>query len=73
MYFFSNTFKPLSKFAALYCNAAQIESIVVWYRRYGRTPIKLGLNEIRTDKKVNFQEMERHFKKEVEGLLKEEL
>ncbi|MDO8574813.1 MAG: nucleotidyl transferase AbiEii/AbiGii toxin family protein [bacterium] len=73
LYFLSNTFKPLSKFAALHCNAAQIESIVVWYRRYGRMPIKLGLNDIRTDKKVNFQDMERHFRKEVEGLLKEEL
>ena len=64
---------PLSKFALEYCSKIQIESIIVWYNKYNREEIKLSLNDIRTDKKVVFQEMERHFKLEIEQIVKQEL
>ena len=69
LYFLSKTFMPLSKFAVEYCDAAQIESIVVWYRTYDRVAIKLGLLDIITDKKVDFQEMERHFRYEIDQMI----
>ncbi|MFH0764565.1 MAG: nucleotidyl transferase AbiEii/AbiGii toxin family protein [Candidatus Omnitrophota bacterium] len=65
LYFLSTTFMPLSKFAVRYCIPGQIESIVVWYRTYDRMAIKLGLLDINTDKKINFREMERHFRYEI--------
>ena len=68
LYFLSKTFMPLSKFAVEYCDPAQIESIVVWYRTYDRVAIKLGLLDIITDKKVDFQEMERHFRYEIDQM-----
>ena len=64
---------PLSKFAVEYCDAAQIESIVVWYRTYDRVAIKLGLLDIITDKKVDFQEMERHFRYEIDQMIEKGL
>ncbi len=65
LYFLSTTFMPLSKFLMRYCNRQQLENIIVWYRSYERVVIKLGLNELITDKLVDYVLMERHFKLEV--------
>jgi hypothetical protein len=73
LYFLSTTFMPLSKFSLEYCNAAQIESIVVWYRTFNRMEMKLGLQDIRTDKRVDFQEMERHFRDEIDQMIEKGL
>ncbi len=73
LYFLSKTFMPLSVFAVKYCGAAQIESIIVWYRTYDRLSIKLGLNDIMTDKRFDYQEMERYFKHEIEEIVKKEI
>lgn len=73
LYFLSNTFMPLSGFAVKYCTQPQIESVVIWYRTYDRTAIKLGAGEIVTDKKIDFAVMERHFRLEVEQLIKQEI
>lgn len=72
LYFLSSTFVPLSKFAVEHCYPAQIESIVVWYRTYDRTAIKTGLLEIPTDKRIDFQQMERHFRDEIGQMVEEE-
>lgn len=73
LYFLSRTFMPLSAFAARYCELSQIESIIVWYRRYDRVSVKLGLNDIITDKSFVFTDMERHFRNEIEELIKKEI
>ncbi len=70
--FLSSTFMPLSKFVTEHCYPAQIESIVVWYRTYDRMAIKLGLLDITTDKKVDFQQMERHFRDEIGQMVEKE-
>jgi len=71
LYYLSSTFMPFSKFTLQYCSQLQIESIVVWYHRYDRTEMKLALNDIRTDKEISFQNMERHFKLEIEQIIKQ--
>ncbi|MDO8488852.1 MAG: hypothetical protein Q7S42_01900 [Candidatus Omnitrophota bacterium] len=63
----------LSDFVAEYCQHPQKESIIVWFRSYDRLEIKLGLNEIRTDKKVSFLEMEHYFKDEVDKIIAAEI
>jgi len=70
LYYLSHTFMPLSVFAHRYCDEMQVESIVVWYRTYDRMAMKLGLRDIITDKKYEYQEMERYFKGEVEELVR---
>jgi len=72
LYYLSKTFMPLSKFAFQYCNEPQLESIVVWYRRYDRMSMMDDLLEITTDKIVDYREMERHFKKEIESIIRGE-
>jgi len=69
LYFLSTTFMPLSEFAASYCSQQQIENIIIWYRTYNRTMIKLGLNDIVTNKTVDYVTIERHFKSEVERII----
>lgn len=73
LFFLSKTFLSLSKFAVRFCSPAEKESIITWYRSYKRDEMKIGLNDIETDKKVNYQEMERHFKDEVERLIRQEI
>jgi len=70
LYFLSQTYRRLSDFALRYCSFPQIESIIVWYRTYDRSFMKLGLKDIMTDKKVGFQEIERHFRLEIENIIK---
>jgi predicted nucleotidyltransferase component of viral defense system len=69
LYYLSMTFIPLSKFAIKYCIPGQVESIVVWYRTYNRTAMKLALMDIITDKNIDFQKMERHFRDEIERMV----
>ena len=39
-------------------------------RTYDRVALKLGLQDIITDKPVDFAEIERHFKGEIEKIIK---
>ncbi len=73
LYFLSNTFMSLSNFVNRYCREAQKESIIIWYRTYDRLEMKTGLLEIITDKNISFQEMERHFKEEIEKIIAAEI
>ncbi|MFH0772494.1 MAG: nucleotidyl transferase AbiEii/AbiGii toxin family protein [Candidatus Omnitrophota bacterium] len=73
LYFLSTTFMPLSKYVEQYCQQTQKESLIIWFRTYDRVRMKLGLTEIITDKNVLFQEMERHFKTEVEKIIAAEV
>ena len=72
LYFLSTTFSPLSKFAFDHCSYPQIESLAVWYRTYKRSSMQMDILDIRTDKDVSFREMDNHFKREIEQLVRKE-
>ena len=72
LYFLSTTFSPLSKFAFKYCSSVQIESLAVWYRTYDRSAMQMDILDIETDKSVSFKEMDNHFKREIEQLVRKE-
>lgn len=72
LYFLSTTFMPLSKFAFEYCSGPQKESIAVWYRTYSRSSIQQDLLDIATDKNVYFRDMDNHFKKEINRMVRKE-
>lgn len=70
LYFLSTTFMPLSEFAKRYCTDTQQESIVIWFKTYSRLEIKSGLADIITNKKIDFYDTEKHFKNEIEQLIR---
>jgi len=73
LYFLSHTFMNLAGFALRYCNTVTQEALVHWFRTYSRMEIKTGLLELRTKNKVDFRDMEKHFKKEIDCLLEKQL
>ena len=73
LYTLSSTYMPLSKFAGKHCDLRQIESILVWFRRYDRMAIKTGLLDIIAEKQPDYAEMERHFKSETDTIIRKEL
>lgn len=70
LFYLSKTFRPLSDFVFKHCNSAQRASVVVWQSSYDRFKMKSELTEIMTDKKITYQEIEKHFQKEVEEIIK---
>lgn len=70
LYHLSSTYKRLSRFAAEHCDDLQREALIRWYHSYSRPQIKIGLMELRTANPVEFVMMERHFKREIEKLIK---
>jgi len=69
LYFLSHTFMNLSRFTLRYCNATIQEASVRWFRTYPRFEIKTGLLELKTKNRVDYREMEEHFKDEIDRLL----
>ena len=72
LYFLSTTFMPLSKFAFEHCSYPQIESLAIWYKTYSRSSMQMDMLDIKTDKSVSFKEMDNHFKREIEKLVRKE-
>jgi len=69
IYQLSLTYKRLSDFALEYCDDLQREALIRWYRTYQRSEIKIGLMELRTRNPVDFVDIERHFKQEIDQLI----
>lgn len=69
LYFLSHTFMNLSDFALKYCNFTNQELLVHWFRTYSRMNIKTGLLDLIGAKKIDYRDMEKHFKAEIDKLL----
>lgn len=73
LFFLSQTFMSLSKFVNKFCREPQKESVIIWFRTFDRLSMKTGLTEIMTDKVVDYNQMEKHFKVEVENIIRHSL
>lgn len=73
LYFLSHTFMNLSDFAFKYCNATIQEALIRWFRTYSRMEIKTGMLELKTKNKIDYKEMEKHFKEEIDCLLEKQI
>ncbi|MFH1478719.1 MAG: nucleotidyl transferase AbiEii/AbiGii toxin family protein [Candidatus Omnitrophota bacterium] len=73
LYFLSYTFMPLSKFVSKNCTPTEKESVIIWYRSFKKQEMKIGISEIITNKKNSFQEMDKHFLKEINTMIAEEI
>jgi predicted nucleotidyltransferase component of viral defense system len=69
VYFLSNTFIPLSKFAVEYCDDIAFEAIVGWFRTYDRMTMMGGVLDLITDKAIDYKAMEKHFKQEIDKMI----
>jgi len=69
----SQIFMRLSDFAVKYGNPLIRESIIRWFRTYGRFDMKTGLLELSLKKNVDYNEIERHFTREVDKLIEQEV
>lgn len=69
LYQLSSTYRRLSEFSLKHCHDLQKEALVRWYQIYNRLEIKIGLTELNTKNPVEFNVLERHFKKEIDRLI----
>ena len=73
LYYLSHTFMGLADFAGKYCDDVVRENLIRWYRIYDRMDIKTGLQDLKLKKRVDYQDIEKHFKKEIGMLLEQEV
>ncbi|HEA46832.1 MAG TPA: hypothetical protein ENH97_00270 [bacterium] len=73
LYFLSHTFMNLSVFARAYCDASHREGLIRWFRTYSRLDMKTGIMELRAQARPDYNQMERHFKKEIDKLIEKEI
>lgn len=73
LYCLSNIFMRLSKFSFKYCNQLTREAIIRWFRTYDRLHIKTGLLELSLKKDIDYNDIERHFKREIDKVLEKEV
>lgn len=73
IYCLSHIFMNLSTFAFKYCDATRQEALIRWFRTYDRIEIKTGLLDLMTKDRIEYDLIERHFKKEIDRLLEKEL
>jgi predicted nucleotidyltransferase component of viral defense system len=70
LYQLSTTYLCLSEFVLKHCNDLQKEALVHWYHVYNRLEIKLGLTELKTRILAEFTNLERHFKREIDAIIR---
>ena len=73
LYCLSHTFMRLSEFSFKYSSQVTREGIIRWFRTYSRLDMKTGILELEINKAVDYHEIERHFKKEVNKIIEEEV
>lgn len=73
LYCISHIFKQLSDFSFGYGNQLMREAIIRWFRTYNRMDMKTGLLELQLKKNINYNDIERHFKQEVNRIIEKEV
>ncbi|MEW6100875.1 MAG: nucleotidyl transferase AbiEii/AbiGii toxin family protein [Candidatus Omnitrophota bacterium] len=73
LYFLSHTFMGLSDFVFRFGTPLIREAVVRWFRTYSRMEIKTGLLELKIKKSMDYKDMERHFRQEVDRILEKEV
>ncbi|MCK4463509.1 MAG: nucleotidyl transferase AbiEii/AbiGii toxin family protein [Candidatus Omnitrophica bacterium] len=69
IYYLSNTFMSLSKFADEYTDATTKEGLINWFRSYDRMKMMDGILTLDIGKKIDCKNMERHFSREIDKIV----
>ena len=70
VYCLSSIATPLSEFVARYGNETMIEAVIRWHQTYDRLQMKTGLLDLITAKALDTREIEMHFNKQIEKLIR---
>lgn len=70
VYCLSSIATPLSEFVARYGNETMIEAVIRWHQTYDRLQMKTGLLDLITAKALDTREIEIHFNKQIEKLIR---
>lgn len=73
LYFLSHTFMNLSKFIDKYGTNVMVEGLIRWFRSYDRMGMMDGFLALEKDKQIDYNEIEMHFKKEIDRIIEERL
>lgn len=73
LYCLSHTFMRLSEFSSKYCSPVLREGIIRWFRTYSRMDMKIGFLQLELKKAIDYNDIERHFKKEINKIIEEEV
>lgn len=73
LYYLSHTFTGIASFSGKHCDNVLRENLIRWFRTYDRLEMKTGLMDLKLKKKVDYQNMEKHFKREIDKILEEEV
>jgi hypothetical protein len=73
LYFLSHTFMRLSDFASKYCDAIRKELLMRWFNTYDRFRLKTEILDLKLKRKLDFRDLERYFKKEIDRLIEKEV
>lgn len=73
LYCLSKIFMKLSDFSFRYGSQLMREAIIRWFRTYSRIEMKTGILELKLKKDINYNEIERHFSREINALLEREI
>ncbi|MBI5207233.1 MAG: nucleotidyl transferase AbiEii/AbiGii toxin family protein [Candidatus Firestonebacteria bacterium] len=73
IYFLSYSFMGLADFIDKYCDQVLKEGIIRWFRTFNRLEMKIGLSEIKTDKMIEFRDIDKHFAGEINKILSREI
>lgn len=71
LYHLSKTYKRLSAFTGEYPQRIELYAVFQWYHSLNKAEMNLGLRDIVTPNPLEFTEISRHFKKEIEDLMRE--
>ena len=73
LYCLSTITMPLTSFVHQFGDATMKEGIIAWFRSYNRMEIKTALIDLKTTKPPDYREIEKHFQKQVDNLISEEI
>lgn len=73
LYYLSKEFLSLSEFVSQYCDQPRKEGIIRWFRKFDRVEMKIDLADIKTKENIEFRDMDKYFKDEVDKILLEEI
>ena len=73
LYFLSHTFMPVSNFADKYCNITIKEGLIRWFHTFDRMAMMDGILTLDINKKIDYKELEKHFKKEINKIVEKQL
>lgn len=73
IYFLSRQYLRLSDFVNEYCEQMLKEGVIRWFRTFNRLEMKIDLAEIKTEKTIEFREIDKHLSDEIDKILLREV